>query len=192
MRPILTYGTKSTYQLVSCLGVLEPCHGSWLRHVSWLKNLATTFESRLGGRVVSWGPWTLPLFVIASRFICLIPKKGNYYFVIKTLNVKIMHTHICSPLSMSLTLSCLCNKLSCFSRITLYIEHAISRRYLSSTRFSLHTLHIFVFAWWLYDTTSKPNLCVRVWRSVNALWEPRQPKTVMSYQGNICKPFRLS
>ena len=100
--------------------------------------------------------------------------------------------HDSRTLSMSLTLSCLSNKFSCFSRVTLYIEHAISRRYLSSTRFSLHTLHIFVFAWWLYDTTSKPNLCVRVRRSVNALREPRQPKTVMSYQGNIYKPFRLS
>ena len=70
---------------------------------------------------------------------------------------------------MILPLSCLSNKSSYFSWITLHAECGISKWYSSSTRFSLHTF----FVWWFHDATSTPNLCERVRRSVMALQEPR-------------------
>ena len=41
-------------------------------------------------------------------------------------------------------------------------NRACKKCYPSSTRFSLHFLHIFIIRWWCHDVTSTPNLCDRV------------------------------
>ena len=86
-----------------------------------------------------------------------------------------MHLHMCSLLlgkfwvwhshyHVHLT------KSSYFSWITLYVEHAMSKWYWFSDRFSLH---IFMFVWWCHDATSTPNLCEQVQTSVKAHGDPR-------------------
>ena len=76
-------------------------------------------------------------------------------------------------LSTILQLSCLSNKSSYVSWITWSVEQVRNKCYSSSTRFSLHTLYIFVVGQWCHEATSTPNLCDQVWGSVKALWEPR-------------------
>ena len=116
MKPVLMYGTKSTYQLV-------------------------------GG-----------LLLYSKNSQC-----DNAHKYVLTLG---------GILRMMLTLSCPSNQSSYFSWSTLYFEHAISKWYTSSTRFSLHTLHIFMFVWWCHDAISTPNLCEQGQRSEKTLQEP--------------------
>ena len=52
-------------------------------------------------------------------------------------------------------------------KITLHIEHVITERYSSSTRFPQHTYYIFIFRWSCHDITSTPNLWEWIWRSVH-------------------------
>ena len=73
---------------------------------------------------------------------------------------------------MTLKLSRSSKNSSYFSWITLYVKHVRSKWYSFSTRFSMHTLHIFILDWWCYGATSIRNSCERVWISVSALWEP--------------------
>ena len=84
------------------------------------------------------------------HLVCDSFRRRGLLFYNKTLNVKIMHTHVLTlyggNLSMTISLSCPSNKSSYFFQITLSAEHAMSKCYSSSTRFSLHLayLHIWV------------------------------------------------
>ena len=108
----------------------------------------------------------------------LLPKNGGLLLCSKNYQCE---NNVCTNvvtllsgnLSMPLTLSCLFNKSSFFSRITQYSEHAISKWYSSSTRFSFRTLPIFMFAWWCHDAMMLPQhlTCVSEFKEVLRLSE---------------------
>ena len=95
----------------------------------------------------------------------------SLYFVTKSLYFKRMGAHMCSPVLVGIWVWHLNDHVHLithqyFSWITLWVEHASSKWYTSSS--TLFSLHIFMPRWWCHDSTSTPKLCVQIWRNVKA------------------------
>ena len=93
-----------------------------------------------------------------SSCVWLLPKKGSYYVVVKTLCENNAHTYVLNILDghlcMRFTLSCPSDKSSYSSWITLFAEHVVSKWNSPSTRYS--NLDILVSCHFiLYDNRNK-------------------------------------
>ena len=95
-----------------------------------------------------------------SSCMWLLPKEGLLICSKNSLNVKVLHAHICSPFLMEIwvwdTISCLSNKSSYLSWTSLYTELSSF-----STSFSSQ---IFIFGWWCHYAISATKLCEQVQR----------------------------